>query len=34
VIRKVTDRQPRGDYAKPLTESSELAQKCLQGSLT
>ena len=32
--RNISYRRPRGDYAKPLIEGGELAQKRLQGSLT
>src|ERR1700746_2983544 len=31
VIRQISDRHPRGNHAKPLIESSQLAQKRLEG---
>jgi hypothetical protein len=33
-VSNISDRQPRGDDAKPRIESSELAQKRLEGRLT
>ena len=34
MIRNISDRQPRGNHTKPRIESSELAQKRLEGRLT
>src|SRR5215472_2753638 len=34
VIRQISDRQARGNYAKPRIEGSEFAQKRLEGRLT
>ena len=34
MICNISDRRPRGNYAKPPVEGSEFAQKRLEGCLT